>query len=113
MAIKEVAHNELKPLRDQIDALDDQILALFKKRFEIVDEVMKIKAAKQIPASLQDRVDQVHDRNVETAKEIGLDAVFASGLYSYVIDYTCAHEADIMPHDDNAAERTPTHRLKA
>ncbi len=103
-----MSYPALKPYRDKIDAIDDQVLALLKQRFEVVKDVIQIKTTQGIPASLQDRVDEVHDRNVETAKKIGLPEDFASKLYSFIIDYTCAHEAVIMPQDDNPEERLPT-----
>ena len=101
---------KLKPYRAQIDALDDQILALLKQRFDIVENVIKVKMEHGIPASLQDRVDEVHDRNVATAQKLGLPEQLVSDIYAAIIGQTCAYEADIMPHDDNAGEHIPSKR---
>ena len=106
-----IRHDEhLRPLRQQIDAIDEKIISLLNQRFDVVKDVMKIKTEHGIPASLQDRVDQVHDRNVTFAEKFDMDPIFISKLYSFIIEYTCAHEANIMPHDDNSSERIPTKR---
>ena len=57
----------LKPYRDRIDALDDQIVPLLVKRLAVIREVAALKTREGIPAVLEDRVRQVIDRAAGTA----------------------------------------------
>lgn len=82
----------LKPYRDQIDNIDDQIIALFKQRFDVVKEVIQTKLEHDIPVVIPDRINEVVKRAAKNAGQIGLPEDFAEGLYHYVIDYTCQHE---------------------
>ncbi|HEY0901856.1 MAG TPA: chorismate mutase, partial [Micavibrio sp.] len=49
----------MKPFRQRIDALDDQIIDLLIARTEIIREVGHFKFAHDIPAVLADRVIEV------------------------------------------------------
>jgi len=80
---------ELKPFRKQIDALDNEIIALFGKRFEIIREVAQLKSQKGIPAVLPDRIDEVRDRCVKMGEEVHLDPEFIYQLYTLIIDHAC------------------------
>ena len=52
---------KMKPFRDRIDALDEQIIDLLVQREAIIREVGHFKYKENIPSVLQDRVDQVRD----------------------------------------------------
>lgn len=82
----------LKNFRAEIDALDDQIIALLAKRFEVVAKVAQIKTANNIPAVLPDRVEQVKDTAEKRAVNAGLDGKFVRDLYARIIDHACALE---------------------
>lgn len=110
--INEQAIKGLRPFRDEIDAIDDQILELLRKRFKVVDNVITHKSRYKIAASLQDRVDAVHDRNVATASKLGVPKDLVSALYTVIIRETCAYEAKRMGHDDRAEARIPTNAAK-
>jgi len=82
----------LKPFRVQIDALDDKIVALLGKRFDIVRQVADIKAKNDLPSYLSDRVVEVRERNAATGKKHGVDPDFMRMLYSLIIYQSCATE---------------------
>ncbi len=86
----------LKPYRDRIDALDDQIVDLLAERIGIIREVGALKAAQNIPPVLQDRVDEVRERCAARAAEKGLDADMVRGLYDRLIRHCCDLEAEII-----------------
>lgn len=86
----------LEPYRKQIDELDYQLLELLKQRFDIIDLVSVIKQQHDIPAVLQDRVDQVRDNAVARAEEIGLDAEFVARIWTQLIENSCAREDNFM-----------------
>lgn len=82
----------LKHHRQRIDALDDQIVRLLAERYAIIEEVAAIKAEHGIPSVLEDRVQEVIERNAVTAAALGLDPDLARRLYRVMIDEACALE---------------------
>jgi len=86
----------LKPYREKIDALDDEIVDLLVERISIIEEVGHLKAKEGISAVLQDRVDEVRERAAARAAGKGLDADLVRQLYTKLIDFSCALEDDII-----------------
>lgn len=84
----------LKPYRARIDALDDQIVDLLVQRIGIVDEVVQVKVAQDIPAVLPDRVAEVIERTSRRAAEKGLDAGMVRDLYTQIVAYCCDRESE-------------------
>lgn len=85
----------LKPYRARIDDVDNRIVDLLVERIGIIREVGHLKAEKGIPAILQDRVDQVRERNAQRAEEKGLDPDLVRALYTTLINYSCDLEEQI------------------
>ena len=86
----------LKDHRAEIDRLDDEIIDLLIRRFEIVAQVAKIKSKNNIPASLPDRIEEVKARNVSRAQDKGLDGGFVRRLYGEIIDHAISFEDAYM-----------------
>lgn len=82
----------LKPYRARIDALDDQIVDLLAQRMGIIDEVAELKAARDIPAVLEDRVAEVLDHVAERAAARGVDPELMRRLYAVLIGWCCECE---------------------
>jgi len=92
----------LKPYRARIDALDDQIIDLLAARLAIVDEVAKIKADRDIPAVLEDRIQQVIERCTARAEDKGMNPELARRLYTVIVAWCCDVEDEfIHSHDDD------------
>ncbi len=91
----------LEPYRKQIDELDYQLLELLKQRFDIIDLVAVVKKQNDIPAVLQDRVDEVRENAVARAEDIGLDVDFVRDMWTRLIDTSCQREDDFMKEQDN------------
>lgn len=85
----------LKPYREKIDALDVQIVTLLRDRYSIIEEVGHLKAQKNIPPILQDRVDEVRENAATLADELGLDTEFIRSLYAQLIAHSCELEEKI------------------
>lgn len=85
----------LKPHREKIDALDNQILKLLGQRFAVVKKVAQIKVKHGIPSFLHDRVVEVQDRTAKLGKKYGIDTAFVRMLYSTIIYQSCAMEDGI------------------
>lgn len=86
----------LKPYRARIDALDDKIVDLLVERAGIIREVAHLKYKHEIPAVLQDRVDEVRERNATHAGARGVDEDVVRQIYALLIDYSCKLEDRIM-----------------
>ena len=86
--------NVLKPYRDRIDALDDQIVPLLVQRLAVIREVAALKSREGIPAVLEDRVRQVIDRAASAAG--GDDTEMVRELYTLLVTICCDLEERIM-----------------
>ncbi len=78
--------NELKPLRDKIDALDDKIIDLLAERMDIVREVGRIKAQQKLDLIQSDRVVEVRERNAQRAANKGVNPELIRTIYTSIID---------------------------
>ena len=85
----------LKPYRARINDLDRQIIDLLRARYDVIEEVGHLKASHNIPAILQDRVDEVRENAARMAAEKGLDENFIRHLYAQLIEHSCALEETI------------------
>lgn len=88
----------MRPYRERINTLDEQIIALLRKRYDVIEEVGHFKFNEGIPAVLQDRVDEVRERAAQMAAAKGLDEDFIRSLYAQLIEHSCNLEEDIK-HD--------------
>lgn len=89
----------LKPHRDKIDAIDNELLALLGKRFEIVRTVAGIKGEHGIDPILPDRVEEVKARCAKIGETHGLDPQFIRDLYTVIIDHACSLEDNMIAKD--------------
>ena len=85
----------LKPYRKRIDEIDEQIIDLLRKRYDVIEEVGHLKFNQNIEAVLQDRVDEVRERAAKMATDKGLDEEFIRELYAQLIEHSCNLEENI------------------
>jgi chorismate mutase len=85
----------LKPYRRRIDDIDDRIIDLLAERTGVIREVGHLKFRENIPAVLQDRVDEVRERAVARAAAKGLDPDIIRRFYAELIDFSCNLEESI------------------
>ncbi|WP_068311485.1 chorismate mutase [Polycladidibacter hongkongensis] len=89
-------------IREQIDRMDKELIALFAERFSYITRAAEIKPALKLPARIDSRVEEVV-RNVEdAASEAGLNGAFYGKLWRQLIDQAIEHEEDLMPSQDKA-----------
>lgn len=86
----------MAPFRQRIDDLDQQIIALLRQRYDVIEEVAEFKYARDISAVLQDRVDEVRENAAKMATEKNMDADFIRRIYAQIIDHSCALEDTLM-----------------
>lgn len=82
-------------IRAQIDLIDQEIIALFAKRFTYVSEIVKYKSdAKSVVA--QDRKDKVIKERGEWAESHGLDKNTFEQIYRFLVDHNIDKELEIL-----------------
>lgn len=86
----------LETFRQEIDAVDCQIIEALAKRFEIAKRVADFKKQQGIPMMQPDRVEAVKQRRRELGMQQGLDGEFMVALYSLIIQETCRMEDEII-----------------
>lgn len=83
----------LKHLRVEIDEIDEKILDLLGRRFQIVNEVGHIKVEHNLSVVQHERAKQVVERAMRMAEERGVNPFFVRSFYESMID-----EAHIIEH---------------
>ncbi len=86
----------LAPLRKQIDALDDQLVALLAQRFALVADVARLKAPAGIAPLTPNRFQAVLARVSARAEACGLDPLVVRRIYDTMHDEACRLEAGII-----------------
>lgn len=86
----------LAPFREQLDKIDETLVALVARRLDICAEVARTKQRHGIAMMQPDRVDEVKSRCAKLGAEQGLDPDFVRGLYGHIIDEACALEDRII-----------------
>lgn len=86
----------LKPYRDQIDALDEQIVKLLIERFKVVRAVAELKARENIAVVQSNRAEEVKSRVAAMAEQGGLDGALLRNIYTLMIDHAHVIEDDIV-----------------
>lgn len=82
----------LASCRAEIDALDAELIRILARRLEVVDRVVALKRANNIPALLQDRVEEVVAHVREEAVSCGAPPDLAEKLYRHLIAWTIDYE---------------------
>jgi len=82
----------LAELRKKIDDIDEDILALVLKRFDLVDQVADVKKANKIPVFVPGREDEILDRLVS-----GIDSKYSSyvrDLFTSILDISKRYQIE-------------------
>ena len=82
-------------IRQQIDVIDKEIIALFAKRFEYVSEIVKFKNDIESVVA-QDRKDQVIRERGEWAEKHGLDKNTFEQIYRFLVDHNIGKELEVL-----------------
>ena len=87
---------KLAIFRKELDELDEQLMDLLARRFEICRQVASHKAEMDIPMMQPGRVAQVKERAGERAEAAGLHREFGLELYNVIIAEACSIEDEII-----------------
>jgi 4-amino-4-deoxychorismate mutase len=86
----------LSKYRKELDKVDEQLMALIARRFNICRQVATYKAEYGIPMMQPVRVAEVKRRAASRALARGLSEEFATALYDLIISEACGMETEII-----------------
>ncbi len=78
--------DKLAEMREEIDALDKQIIILLGQRFQITEKVGLYKAESALAATDSDREKEQFERFRQLAKEYEVDELLIEKLYKLIIE---------------------------
>ncbi len=88
--------HDLNDLRNQLDSIDNQIVELLSKRFEVTQKVGEHKRDNNLPAIDLAREALQFERIQKLAKEHGLNPEFAAKYLRLVIDEVVSNHKKII-----------------
>lgn len=83
------SNDSLSEFRQQIDEIDDKIIDLLGRRFEVIHQVAKYKHGDNITVMQPSRVDEVRARCKIHARQNNLRESFVDSLFQAIIDEAC------------------------
>lgn len=83
-------------IRENIDRVDRELMALFAERWSFIDKAAEIKAGLGLPADVPKRVRQVRDNARANAVARGLDGDFYDDLWARLIRHSIEHEKKLL-----------------
>ncbi|MCP3963569.1 MAG: bifunctional chorismate mutase/prephenate dehydratase [bacterium] len=96
---------DLQALREEIEAIDRDLLAQLKRRMELVDEVATFKIKAAFPFRDQQREEQVLQRVRHAAVDLGLDAHVVERLYRLIMEMSISRQHAFVRGLDTAPLR--------
>lgn len=89
----------LQALRDELDAIDHELLAVVRDRLAVCCRIGLHKKAHAVPMMQPARIGVVQQRAAAFAAANGLSADFLRRLYELIIEETCRLEDEIIGGD--------------
>ncbi len=84
----------MSDIRESIDALDRELMKLLSLRVEYIDRAAEIKAQIQMPARVEDRVEEVAMNARKNALREGVDPDVAEKLWRKMIEWSIKREEE-------------------
>lgn len=83
-------------VREAIDAIDAELVALIAKRFAYIDRAAELKLAAGLHARIPERVQQVVDQVRQHADVLNIDADLIEMIWRALIENAIAREERLM-----------------
>ncbi|WP_182912905.1 chorismate mutase [Paracoccus onubensis] len=83
---------DMPALRAEIDALDAELIRLLARRRAMIDRAAQIKAAQNLPARIDWRVEEVVANASRHAAENGLDPDLIGSIWRQLVEAAIAQE---------------------
>jgi chorismate mutase/prephenate dehydratase len=96
---------DLQKLRDEIEAIDRELMALIKRRMQAVDRIAATKLAAASPFRDEQREEQVLQGVRRMAVELGLDAHAMERLYRLVMEMSISRQVAYLQSLETAPLR--------
>lgn len=87
--------SELQNYRNEIDAIDRELLTLLAQRFEVVKKVWEYKKIHDLPPLQPGRWQEVLENRKSIARDLGLSEEFVVTLWNQIHDYALEIESII------------------
>ena len=97
--------DEMAEVRRQIDALDDEIVALLARRQRQIERAARVKPLLEMPARVPERIDEVLARVLEAAKRDELSQELSCELWTRIIEWSIDYEERLMGEALSAGPR--------
>jgi isochorismate pyruvate lyase len=88
--------NNMSDLRAQIDALDEDLVALLAERAGYIDRAIALKQDNGLPARIPERVEEVVTNAGDRAEAAGLDRELVERLWRQLVEWSIAREALVI-----------------
>jgi isochorismate pyruvate lyase len=83
-------------IRENIDRVDQALMALFAERWSFINRAAEIKVGLGIPADVPERVKEVRENARRNADDLGLAGDFYEEIWAQIIQYAIAHEKKLL-----------------
>lgn len=83
-------------IRENIDRVDQALMALFVERWSFINRAAEIKVGLGIPADVPERVTEVRTNAHRNAEALGLDGDFYEEIWAQLIQHAIAHEKKLL-----------------
>jgi chorismate mutase-like protein len=90
--------SDIDSYRQQIDALDEEIIRALGQRFDVVRKVGTFKANTGIAVMQPDRIEQIKRRCTSLGNQYGVRPEFLHEMYDLIIKESC-HLEEKPPND--------------
>lgn len=93
--ITKMERNLLYISRKQVDNIDNEILILLKRRFQVVKKIGKYKFDNELPFDDEQRFDEKVRDLVSKSREMDIDVSFVKGLFDQIFEESVKQERDV------------------
>ena len=91
-------------LREEIDRIDVELVALIARRIACIDRAVELKRAAGLPARIGPRIETVAGNARAAAARWGIEPGAVEALWRTMIDWSIAREA-VALDEENGADR--------
>lgn len=81
-------HEEIKHQRNIIDDIDNKIITLLSKRFNLCIQIAHYKKGKSTPIKQEKREQEILKKRAYQAEKLGIDKKFITTLFQLIMKYS-------------------------
>jgi chorismate mutase len=92
---------DLNSLRNELDEIDEKVLKLLSKRFDITLNVGKYKHKNNLEIFQQNREIKLLDSKIKIGLEFGLDKIFVKEIFQKIMDESKNKQKEYIESNKN------------